>query len=96
MHHTSGFSLHGINKKQNLPAFAFEKMMQVLKKALYIFRKLEKEGNPIDFIINSDEVCIFKCSTGKQYVLRKGCGRVVCIDKTDEQNKEKSQGSANT
>ena len=40
----TGFSQHGIQKKQCMPAFAFEKIYRVLDKARRTFKKMEAKG----------------------------------------------------
>ena len=71
-----------------MPAFAFEKIYRVLDKARRTFKKMEAKGKHFDIILNSDEVCMRYCPSVKKYVLFKGCGRLVCNEKTDEQTKD--------
>ena len=71
-----------------MPAFAFEKIYRVLDKARRTFKKMEAKWKHFDIIFNSDEVCMRYCPSVKKYVLFKGCGRLVCNEKTDEQTKD--------
>ena len=84
---TIGLSVHGVSKKQNLPAFCFEKIRTVLLKSWLTFSALQRTDNAVRYVVNSDEVCMRFCPSSKSLVLYRGCGRVICTDKTDEQDK---------